>query len=37
VPDAGTLSSISSFGMDNDGNVYIISIGGSIFRIEGAN
>lgn len=36
VPDAGTLGSISSFGMDNDGNVYIISIGGSIFRIEGA-
>jgi glucose/arabinose dehydrogenase len=37
VPDAGTLNSISSFGMDNDGNVYIISIGGSIFRIEGAD
>lgn len=36
VPDAGTLSNISSFGIDNDGNVYIISIGGSIFRIEGA-
>lgn len=36
VPDAGTLSSISSFGMDNDGNVYIVSIGGSVFRIEGA-
>lgn len=36
VPDAGTLSSISSFGRDNDGEIYIVSYGGSIFRIEGA-
>ena len=34
VPDAGSLSSISSFGEDNDGNLYIISIGGDVFRIE---
>ncbi|MBY9066446.1 PQQ-dependent sugar dehydrogenase [Hyphomonas sp. WL0036] len=36
VPDAGTLSQISSFGMDNGGAIYIVSYGGSIFRIEGA-
>lgn len=36
VPDAGTLSNISSFGRDNDGNIYIVSIAGNIFRIEGA-
>lgn len=36
VPNAGTLSDISSFGRDNNGDIYIISIGGDIFRIEGA-
>jgi len=36
VPDAGTLSSISSFGIDNNGEIYIVSYGGSVFRIEGA-
>lgn len=36
VPDAGTLSQISSFGRDNSGQIYIVSFGGSIFRIEGA-
>lgn len=36
IPDAGTLGDISSFGLDNDGQIYIISIGGSVFRIEGA-
>ena len=36
VPDAGTLSSISSFGRGNDGEIYIVSYGGSVFRIEGA-
>lgn len=36
VPDAGTLSSISSFGRDNDGEIYIVSYSGNIFRIEGA-
>ncbi|MFN4183802.1 MAG: PQQ-dependent sugar dehydrogenase [Hyphomonas sp.] len=36
VPDAGTLSNISSFGVDNSGQVYIVSYGGSVFRIEGA-
>ncbi|KCZ89898.1 cadherin domain-containing protein [Hyphomonas hirschiana VP5] len=36
VPDAGTLEQISSFGVDNSGQLYIVSLGGSIFRIEGA-
>lgn len=36
VPDAGTLNQIASFGRDNAGNVYIVSLNGSIFRIEGA-
>ena len=36
VPDAGTLNQISSFGRDNAGQIYIVSLGGSIFRIEGA-
>lgn len=36
VPDAGTLSQISSFGLDNDGALYIVSLGGSVFRIESA-
>jgi glucose/arabinose dehydrogenase len=36
TPDAGTLESISSFGEDNDGNLYIVSILGDVFRIEAA-
>ncbi|KCZ92658.1 PQQ-dependent sugar dehydrogenase [Hyphomonas johnsonii] len=35
-PDAGTLSSISSFGEDNDGNLYIVTLVGDIFRIGNA-
>lgn len=31
--DSGTLASISSFGEDNDGELYIVSIGGDVFRI----
>ena len=31
----GSLSSIASFGEDADGNVYIVSLGGNIYRIEG--
>ncbi len=34
VPNAGSLSQISSFGEDLAGNLYIISLGGDVFRIE---
>ena len=34
APDVGTLSSIVSFGEDNGGNLYILTIGGSVFRID---
>ena len=34
TPDAGSLSSIASFGEDTAGNLYIVSLGGDIFRIE---
>lgn len=37
APDIGTLGNISSFGTDTDGNLYIISIGGDVFRLEAAN
>jgi glucose/arabinose dehydrogenase len=33
VPDAGTLSQISSFGEDDAGNLYIVSLGGDVFRM----
>jgi hypothetical protein len=33
VPDAGSLSQISSFGEDADGNLYIVSLGGDVFRM----
>lgn len=36
VPDAGTLNNIASFGLDNEGRPYIVSLNGSIFRIESA-
>ncbi len=36
VPDAGTLSQISSFGLDTQGRLYIVSFSGNIFRIESA-
>jgi hypothetical protein len=36
TPDAGSLTSIVSFGEDNDRNLYIVSLGGDIFRIEAA-
>ena len=32
--DTGTVESISSFGEDNDSNLYIVSILGDVFRIE---
>ena len=34
APDAGTLSSIASFGEDSAGNLFLISIGGDIFMIR---
>ncbi|MDJ0921983.1 MAG: PQQ-dependent sugar dehydrogenase [Henriciella sp.] len=34
VPDAGTLASISSFGEDEAGNLYIVGLNGDVFRIE---
>lgn len=36
VPDQGTLNQISSFGLDNQGRLYIVSLGGSVFRVERA-
>ncbi len=36
VPDAGSLSQISSFGLDTSGRLYIVSLGGDIFQIEAA-
>ena len=36
TPDAGTLSNIAGFGEDAAGNLYILSITGSIFVIEEA-
>ncbi len=34
-PDAGQISSISSFGEDADGNLYILDYGGEVFRLAG--
>lgn len=34
TPDAGTLSSIASFGEDSAGNLFIVSIGGDIFMVR---
>jgi glucose/arabinose dehydrogenase len=36
TPDAGTINSIVAFGTDQTGNVYIVDIGGEVFRIEAA-
>ncbi len=36
TPTVGTLDNIVSFGEDNVGNLYIVSLGGDIFRIEPA-
>jgi len=33
TPNAGTLTSIVAFGEDESGNLYIVSIGGSVFQI----
>jgi len=34
TPDAGTIGSIASFGLDAAGNLYIVDLGGEIFRVE---
>lgn len=34
TPDAGAVSSISAFGEDNQGNLYIVSLDGDVFRLE---
>ncbi|MBB4840449.1 glucose/arabinose dehydrogenase [Sphingomonas kyeonggiensis] len=34
TPDAGTINSLSSFGEDSAGNLYLVDIGGSIFMIQ---
>ena len=36
VPDAGTLSQVTSFGLDAQGRLYIVAFGGDVFRIESA-
>lgn len=35
-PDEGSLSRISSFGLDVQDNLYILTIGGDVFRLEAA-
>ncbi|MEO1322705.1 MAG: PQQ-dependent sugar dehydrogenase [Pseudomonadota bacterium] len=37
VPDQGSLTSITAFGTDEAGNLYIVSIGGDVFRLESLN
>lgn len=34
TPDAGAIGSIAAFGVDAAGNLYIVDLGGEIFRIE---
>ena len=33
-PDTGTIGNIASFGLDADGNLLIVTIGGAIFRLS---
>lgn len=37
VPDQGSLASIAAFGTDEAGNLYIVSLGGDVFRMEAGN
>lgn len=37
VPDQGSLTSITAFGTDENNNLYIVSIGGDVFRLESLN
>lgn len=34
TPNAGTIGSIAAFGVDAAGNLYIVDLGGEVFRIE---
>lgn len=34
APDVGTVNSVVNFGTDVEGNVYLVDIGGEIFRLE---
>ena len=34
TPDQGTINLIASFGLDQAGNLYIVDLGGEIFRLE---
>jgi hypothetical protein len=34
TPDVGTINSVVAFGTDNEGNVYIVDIGGEVFVLE---
>ena len=34
APDVGAITNISSFGVDQSGNLYIVDFDGEIFRIE---
>jgi glucose/arabinose dehydrogenase len=34
APNAGSINEISSFGEDNAGNLYIVDLGGEIFRVD---
>ncbi len=34
TPDVGSINSVVAFGTDNDGNVYIVDIGGELFVLE---
>jgi glucose/arabinose dehydrogenase len=36
TPNAGTLNNIVAFGADTVGNLYMVSLGGDIFRLEAA-
>lgn len=36
-PDAGSLARITSFGLDAQGDLYIVTFGGDVFRLEAAD
>ncbi len=37
VPDAGSIGQIVAFGVDTSQNLYIVDIGGEIFKVEASN
>lgn len=37
APDAGSLTLITSFGLDADGDLHIVDFGGDVFRVETAS